>query len=81
MISALLAQFRQREGPTVNINDFTSLFSCNIVLFFNMAAESVQVADEDNISIFKELESYPWESDAEFQVGTRQPRQFTPHIF
>ncbi|PQE09830.1 myb dna-binding domain protein [Rutstroemia sp. NJR-2017a BBW] len=34
-----------------------------------MATESVQVADEDNISIFKELESYPWESDAEFQGG------------
>ncbi|PQE29871.1 myb dna-binding domain protein [Rutstroemia sp. NJR-2017a WRK4] len=34
-----------------------------------MATESVQVADEENISIFKELESYPWESDAEFQGG------------
>ncbi|KAM3078063.1 hypothetical protein ACMFMF_004476 [Clarireedia jacksonii] len=34
-----------------------------------MATESVQAAADGNISIFKELESYPWESDAEFQGG------------
>jgi hypothetical protein len=77
MFSAL--QFRQHKYPTVNINDF----SCSIVRLFKMATESVQVADDGNLSVFKELESYPWETDAEFQVRTCQPRQFYPslHIY